>query len=87
MFIGGLVCRTELFEGTVITELGSLIALRMTVLQNNGSQLAMYSVVRQVDMNIVISTKVRVVTKKAWPAEHYLDNLKNAASLEKIVRQ
>lgn len=64
MFIGGLVCRPELFEGTVITELGSLIALALKVLQNNGSQVAMYSVVKQVDVNIVISTKVRVVTKK-----------------------
>lgn len=62
MFIGGLVCRPELFEGT---ELGSLIALGITVLQNNGSQVAMYSVVRQGDVNTVISTKVRVVTKEA----------------------
>lgn len=65
MVIGALVYRPELFVGAVMTELCSLIAMEMIILQNSGSQVAMLSVVRQVDVSVVISTKVRVVTKEA----------------------
>lgn len=65
MSSGVLVCRPELFVGAVITAMG------MVGLQNGGNQVAMLLIVRQVDVNIAISTKVWMVTKGAWPAESY----------------
>lgn len=52
MSSGVLVCRPELFVGAVITAMG------MVGLQNGGNQVAMLLIVRQVDVNIAISTKV-----------------------------
>lgn len=65
MFSGALVYRPELFVGTVVTELGSLIAVGMMGLQNNGNQVAVLAVERQVNVIILMSSKVSGVPKGA----------------------
>ena len=63
MFSGALVYRPELFVDIVIREVGSLRAMDMIGSQNHGSQVAVCSLGRQMDVITIISSNMRMVTR------------------------